>query len=63
MSLRIIDFNLTFQHEASGVKGQRIGYVRVSTFDQNVDRCPSSKHLAQIWCGDNGEQASSGFGF
>lgn len=26
-------------------------------------RCPSSKHLAQVWRGVNGERASSGVGF
>jgi len=25
--------------------------------------CPSSKHLAQVWRGVNGERASSGVGF
>jgi predicted site-specific integrase-resolvase len=35
--VRVIDFNLT-NWRGGAVKGQRIGYVRVSTFDQNVDR-------------------------
>jgi hypothetical protein len=26
-------------------------------------QCPSSKHLAQVWRGVNGERASSGVGF
>ncbi len=31
---------------------------------QATDRvCPSSKHLAQVWRGVNGERASSGVGF
>jgi len=29
----------------------------------NVVACPSSKHLAQVWRGVNGERASSGVGF
>jgi len=28
-----------------------------------VGLCPSSKHLAQVWRGVNGERASSGVGF
>ncbi len=28
-----------------------------------VRACPSSKHLAQVWRGVNGERASSGVGF
>ena len=49
MLSNVIDFNLTFQHEASGVKGQRIGYVRVSTFDQNVDRQLEGQPLDRIF--------------
>jgi meso-butanediol dehydrogenase / (S,S)-butanediol dehydrogenase / diacetyl reductase len=30
---------------------------------EDLDRCPSSKHLAQVWRGVNGERASSGVGF
>ena len=28
-----------------------------------AEGCPSSKHLAQVWRGVNGERASSGVGF
>ena len=28
-----------------------------------ITECPSSKHLAQVWRGVNGERASSGVGF
>lgn len=31
--------------------------------DPNYPDCPSSKHLAQVWRGVNGERASSGVGF
>jgi|GEM_PF-4412032 len=30
---------------------------------QSIEDCPSSKHLAQVWRGVNGERASSGVGF
>lgn len=36
MSMYVIEFNLT--HKGDAMTGQRIGYVRVSTFDQNPDR-------------------------
>lgn len=36
MSLYVIESNLT--HKGDAMTGQRIGYVRVSTFDQNPDR-------------------------
>jgi len=35
----------------------------VQTHDVLVAICPSSKHLAQVWRGVNGERASSGVGF
>ena len=31
--------------------------------DNLIVMCPSSKHLAQVWRGVNGERASSGVGF
>lgn len=36
MYMYVIEFNLT--HKGDAMTGQRIGYVRVSTFDQNPDR-------------------------
>jgi DNA invertase Pin-like site-specific DNA recombinase len=48
MSCRVIDFNLTNWTEAA-MKGQRIGYVRVSTFDQNVDRQLEGPALDRIF--------------
>ena len=49
MFANVIDSNLTFQQEAGTVKGQRIGYVRVSTFDQNVDRQLDGQSLDRIF--------------
>src|SRR3546814_3737654 len=48
MFRRVIEFNLTFGPEAA-MKGQRIGYVRVSTFDQNVDRQLDGQSLDRIF--------------
>jgi DNA invertase Pin-like site-specific DNA recombinase len=36
--VRILDLSLTEPSERAGVKGQQIGYVRVSSFDQVTDR-------------------------
>ena len=49
----------------------RPGAARLYKMHGSVDRmddivisnCPSSKHLAQVWRGVNGERASSGVGF
>lgn len=49
MLFNVIDFNLTFQQKAGAVKGQRIGYVRVSTFDQNVNRQLEGQALDRIF--------------
>jgi DNA invertase Pin-like site-specific DNA recombinase len=44
----MIDFNLTDCPEVS-MNGQRIGYVRVSTFDQNVGRQLEGQSLDRIF--------------
>ena len=38
MPSRVIDFFLTQGLQEDTVRGQRIGYVRVSSFDQNPER-------------------------
>jgi C-terminal processing protease CtpA/Prc len=45
---RVINSNLTDRAEAL-MKGQRIGYIQVSTFDQNVDRQLEGQSLDRIF--------------
>jgi len=35
---RVLDFNLTLRGQERGINGQRVGYIRVSTLEQNTDR-------------------------
>ncbi|WP_433948409.1 DUF2200 family protein [Brevundimonas diminuta] len=44
-------------------KAQVDQIIRWLTGFSEVELCPSSKHLAQVWRGVNGERASSGVGF
>ncbi len=36
--LRVLDFNLTLSESGADITGQRVGYIRVSTLEQNTDR-------------------------
>lgn len=40
-----------------------VGIEACGTAHHWARECPSSKHLAQVWRGVNGERASSGVGF
>src|SRR5258708_3719140 len=46
---RIIEFNLTEFYEDHDLDGQRIGYIRVSSFDQNPERQLEQVQLARIF--------------
>lgn len=46
-----------------GTVALRMGRALMQLRLQSQYDCPSSKHLAQVWRGVNGERASSGVGF
>ena len=55
MPIRVIDSILTFSYSGGVLQGQRIGYIRVSSFDQNPDR-----QLEQIEVGKTFTDKASG---
>jgi DNA invertase Pin-like site-specific DNA recombinase len=46
---RVIEFNLTEFYEDHDLDGQRIGYLRVSSFDQNPERQLEQVQVARIF--------------
>lgn len=52
----IIDFETEARKGAAIDAAERV-------LQRYASDCPSSKHLAQVWRGVNGERASSGVGF
>ena len=46
---RVIEFNLTEFYEDHDLDGQRIGYIRVSSFDQNPERQLEQVQVARIF--------------